>query len=85
MQYPDYERLAFKIPVLEWLRPAQSYPGVQVLPLTTEIVVDSTQLPGNFHKDPADQLIVATARVHSLPLLTMDSKILAYPHVQLLR
>jgi PIN domain nuclease of toxin-antitoxin system len=41
-------------------------------------------LPGEFHKDPADQIIVATARVHDAPLLTADERILKYPHVQLL-
>lgn len=38
---------------------------------------------GDAHKDPADQMIVATARVLSLPLLTMDAKMIAYPHVPL--
>lgn len=45
---------------------------------------ESTQLLGNFHRDPFDQLIVATARVLDRPLLTVDSEILAYPHVRLL-
>lgn len=47
------------------------------------IVVD-TQLPGTFHRDPADQIIVATARVLDAPLVTMDSKILAYRGVRLI-
>ncbi len=50
----------------------------------SKIVVDSIQLPGEFHKDPADQIIVATARVHECRLITYDSKILEYPHVKLL-
>jgi PIN domain nuclease of toxin-antitoxin system len=54
---------------------------VQLLDLTLPIVVESTQLPGTFHRDPADQIIVATARTYSIPLLT-DSKILNYPFVQ---
>jgi PIN domain nuclease of toxin-antitoxin system len=62
---------------------ALSYPGVRLLPLTPEIAAASTQLPGTFHKDPADQMIVATAIVQGLPLLTMDAKIIAYPHVPL--
>jgi PIN domain nuclease of toxin-antitoxin system len=47
--------------------------------------VESTQLPGTFHRDPADQIIVATARIYNDPLLTADAKILSYPHVQLLK
>ena len=39
-------------------------------------------LPGEFHRDPADQLIVATARIHDCPLVTSDSRILNYPHVE---
>ena len=57
------------------------YPGMQLLPLTPDIVIESTQLPGEFHRDPADQLIVATARVYNCPLITSDGKISRYPHV----
>jgi PIN domain nuclease of toxin-antitoxin system len=46
-------------------------------------VVESTQLPPPFHRDPADQLLVATARVFQCPILTEDSKITAYPRVRL--
>lgn len=38
---------------------------------------------GDFHRDPADQLIVATSRVYDVPLLTADFKIINYPHVKL--
>ena len=79
----EHKRLALTLPVLDWLNAALAYPGVRLLPLTPEIVADSTQLPGVFHKDPADQMIVATARVHGLDLMTMDEKIVAYPHVPL--
>lgn len=74
-------RLAFPCPVLDWLNQALAYPGVRLLELTPLIAVASTQLPGTFHRDPADQIIVATARVHGLPLLTVDRDILDYPHV----
>jgi PIN domain nuclease of toxin-antitoxin system len=74
-------RLIIPCAVGDWLDQALSYPGVRLLNLTTAIVVDSTQLPPGFHKDPADQLIVSTARVHGSPLLTADHKIISYPHV----
>ena len=77
-------RLQLSLPTLDWLNQAIAYPGVQLLELTIPIVVESTQLPGAFHRDPADQIIVATARVHNIPLLTADDKILNYPHIQLL-
>ncbi|WP_448573852.1 type II toxin-antitoxin system VapC family toxin [Trichothermofontia sp.] len=67
----------------QWLNDALAYPGVQLLDLTLPIVVRANQLEG-FHNDPADQIIVATAQVYDCPLLTVDSKIITYPHVQIL-
>jgi PIN domain nuclease of toxin-antitoxin system len=64
-----------------WIQMALDYPGVELIGLTPEIVIDSINLPGEFHRDPADQLLVATARSYGIPLLTEDRRILAYPHV----
>lgn len=66
------------------MKQALAYPGIKLLPLSPEIAIESTQLPGTFHKDPADQIIVATARINNCRLLTVDAKILSYAHVQLL-
>lgn len=76
-------RLQLTIPLTDWLTQALAQPGIRLLDLTLPIIVESTQLPGNFHRDPADQLIVATARIYDLQLLTVDSRILEYPHVRL--
>ncbi|HXG66683.1 MAG TPA: type II toxin-antitoxin system VapC family toxin [Blastocatellia bacterium] len=81
----EYKRLAFSCQVGEWIEQALAYPGVRLLELTPRIAVESTQLPAPFHRDPADQIIVATARAWNCPLLTADEKILNYPHVQLLK
>jgi PIN domain nuclease of toxin-antitoxin system len=56
-------RLELPISVEKWFAQALSYPGVQVIELTPAIAAESTCLPGEFHRDPADQIIVATARV----------------------
>lgn len=77
-------RLGLPRSVDEWMGLALGYPGLTLLPLEPEIAIESTRLPGSFHKDPADQIIVATARIHQCPLVTADDKISAYPHVQLL-
>jgi PIN domain nuclease of toxin-antitoxin system len=77
----EYERLTLPCAVDEWLDEALAYPGVTLLELTSRICVESTQLPGNFHRDPADQIIVATARAHDCPIVTADRKILEYPYV----
>jgi len=79
----EKRRLKLNIPIDEWLSIAINYPGIEVVELTNNIIIESTQLPGRFHKDPADQLIVATARKLNLPLLTNDKKILKYKHVQI--
>jgi PIN domain nuclease of toxin-antitoxin system len=80
----EYKRLILPCPTSEWIQQALAYPGVRLVPLTPEIAVESTELPGEFHKDPADQIIVATARLLARPLLTADEKILEYPHVEVL-
>jgi PIN domain nuclease of toxin-antitoxin system len=68
----------------DWMPLALRFPGIHLLPLTPQISIASTQLPGSFHKDPADQIIVATARAYDCPLVTSDDKIRQYPHVQVI-
>jgi PIN domain nuclease of toxin-antitoxin system len=65
----------------EWLDHAINKTGLTVLDLNPEIALESCKLPGNFHKDPADRIIVATARVSRSQLITKDQKILDYPFV----
>ena len=79
----EHQKLVLSTDTLSWLRLASSYPGVQILPLTPEICVESTNLPGEFHKDPGDQMVVSTARIFDEQLVTADSKILSYQHVKL--
>jgi PIN domain nuclease of toxin-antitoxin system len=74
-------RLAFSIPCREWIDSALATDGLTLHPLTPEICVASTELPGVFHGDPADQIIVATARALSAPVVTRDRRILDYAHV----
>lgn len=78
----ELKRIVFECSIDEWMTIALMYPGIQLIDLTPHIVIESTRLPGKFHKDPADQLIVATARIHNISLLTSDEKILDYPHVK---
>jgi PIN domain nuclease of toxin-antitoxin system len=77
-------RLGLECSIEQWMELSVAYPGIELLPLTPQIAIESTKLPGTFHRDPADQIIVATARVHNLSLLTMDRLILDYPHVHTL-
>lgn len=79
----ESQRLSLACGVDEWLNAALVYPSVRLLDLTVAIVVESTKLVG-FHRDPGDQMIVATAKVNGYPLLTADQKILAYAAVETL-
>lgn len=74
-------RIKLACPVDEWFDQALQYPGFQLLELTPTIAIESTRLPGEFHRDPADQMIVATARIYYCPLVTSDEKIIQYQHV----
>ena len=80
----ERKKLKLSVEINEWFEIATEYPGVQILPITSPIAIESTKLPGDFHKDPADQIIVATARIYDCPLITVDKEILAYAHVKLL-
>jgi PIN domain nuclease of toxin-antitoxin system len=80
----EKQKLGLSCGVNEWLNLALAYPGIRLIDLTVPIVIESTQLVG-FHRDPGDQMIVATARVLKCPLLTADQKILEYPDVQKLQ
>ena len=58
-----------------WLRAATSVDVVQLVPIDVRVALALNDLPAAFHNDPADRLIVATARAHALPLATHDSTI----------
>ena len=75
-------RINVKIDPKRWLNNAIGNSGLRVIELTPEIAMESCNLPGSFHKDPADRIIVATARTYNLTLLTKDRKIIEYPHVK---
>ena len=75
-------RLVLSMDVESWLDEVSQIDGVRFLPVDNEIGVKSTALPGEFHEDPADRMIVATARKLAVPLVTADEKILQYEHVK---
>lgn len=58
-----------------WLEELESHSLIEILPLNSRIILESTRLGDRFHKDPADQLIAATARCHGLKLVTADERI----------
>jgi PIN domain nuclease of toxin-antitoxin system len=74
-------KLTIPMDINRWYELARSYPATVIEPLSPIDAIASTQLPGSFHKDPADRIIVSLARRHAVPLLTCDRKILDYDHV----
>ncbi len=71
-------RIELPLGCLEWVQRALGAPGMALVPLTAEVAVASSRLPGVFHGDPIDRILVATARNLDLTLVTQDSQILAY-------
>ncbi len=60
-----------------WFRVFLAYPGVRLADFTADIAIDSSFLPP-LHNDPADRLLIATARAAQVPIVTRDQRILAY-------
>ena len=79
------QRLKLKEPTLNWINRLIREYSLTVLPISPEIAVESSQLPGGFHGDPCDRIIVATARVEGMLLITEDQLILEYAKNGLLR
>ena len=65
-----------------WMEVALRMPKLKLAPLTPQIAYRSTVLPPPFHSDPADQIIVATAREHGATVISADQAISGYEHVQ---
>jgi PIN domain nuclease of toxin-antitoxin system len=61
-----------------WLADLLARPGVRLAPLEPEAALNSSCLPGHLHRDPADRLLIATARELGVPLVTRDQRILSY-------
>ncbi len=68
-------RLTPTLPLMDWLSRATAAPLVRVIAINPAIAAEVAALPEGFHRDPGDRLIVATARVLGLPLLTVDRRI----------
>ncbi len=77
-------RLGLSMDVQVWVDLALQRPKVSLLPVTPEIAVLATRLPGNFHGDPADRLIVASCLVNKAALVSKDQKIQEWSYLQVI-
>lgn len=81
----DKNRIALSRPVAEWFEAVLTAPGFCLTGITVSIGADAGALPGDIHGDPADRIVIATARALGCPVLTADKAILRYAaagHVQ---
>ena len=76
------DKLVLSMDVSSWLSAVTQIEAVRFVPVDVEVATKSVELPGEFHKDPADRMIVATARKLAVPLVTKDDRIRAYAHVK---
>jgi len=75
-------RLELTLNVRDWIRKTEGLPFVRFVPVDNTIMLRSVELPGKFHNDPADRIIVATAMTMGLPIVTKDKKIQFYEYVE---
>ena len=68
-------RIRLTVPLQEWLERATAAPLVRRQGISPAIAAESVVLPDSFHRDPADRILVATARVLGATLLTQDRRI----------
>lgn len=76
------DRLSLRFPVNQWIELSYQLPKLRWVSVTPEIGVLATNLPGLFHGDPADRLIVASALAYGSALITADQKIHSYMHIE---
>ena len=75
-------RLKLTTDIASWIEQIKDLNILQFIPIDNEIAIKSVFLPGSFHQDPADRIIIATALVYGASIITSDRRILKYPHVQ---
>ena len=71
-------RIGLPVNIQVWVEQALSKPGIALAPLTPEIMIETVHLPGDLHGDPADRMLVATARISGATLLTKDARVIRY-------
>ena len=72
-----HAKLELSLPPGEWFDALKRAYGFSILPLDESVMLESARLPF-FHKDPADRFIIATAKIHSLDIVTGDARFAQY-------
>jgi PIN domain nuclease of toxin-antitoxin system len=74
----EKKRIELEMDCLDWVEQALESPGIDLVPITPRIAIQSTRLPENVHGDPADKILIATAHEYNAVFVTHDQKILEY-------
>ncbi len=77
------KRLELRLPPMDWFTEALDFHGITELPITSSIAVSSVQLPA-LHTDPCDRIIIATAQMHAMKILTRDKVIVKYKEAEVI-
>lgn len=75
-------QILLSTPARKWIDESTHILLLGHLPITADIAIEAYLLPASFHRDPADRLLVATARIHNLVVVTADERILGYHSVR---
>lgn len=76
------DRLRLTMEASDWIAKSEVLPFVTFVPVDNAIALRAVSLPGSFHNDPADRIIVATALSMGASVVTRDERILKYPHLK---
>ena len=70
------------MPLIDWVAQSLADLAAETVSVSHDVAMEAYTLPGEFHRDPADRVLVAVARRNGLTLVTADDRILSYPHVR---
>ena len=74
--------ITLSMPLRDWIEQSLVALAAETVPVTHEMAAEAYALPGAFHRDPADRVLVAAARLQGWTLVTADDRILKYPEVR---
>lgn len=74
--------IRLSVPLTDWILQSMADLAAETVSVSHEVAIEAYALPGAFHRDPADRVLVATARRDGLTVVTADDRILSYPHVR---
>ena len=71
-------RITLSMDCSTWVERALAAPGIELVAISPTVAIQSTRLPGNLSGDPADMMLVATARAYGARLVTRDRRLIDY-------